>query len=147
MEGKSIFLTGAAGSGKTYVLEQVIAALRQKYVNGVHVTASTGVVCPAPLKHNVIVAFDALGLLMGWSSPGQELELELHWCSRYHGSKVLYSYSISGSRLARLFAFLPCEAMLTQSKLPVKHVLLLTMACLGALSNVCSTPMMMHETL
>ncbi len=40
--GKSVFLTGAAGAGKTYVLNQYIEYLREKRVN-VWVTASTGI--------------------------------------------------------------------------------------------------------
>ena len=40
--GQNIFLTGAAGSGKTYVLNQYIKYLRDKYLN-VSVTATTGI--------------------------------------------------------------------------------------------------------
>ncbi len=40
--GKSIYLTGAAGSGKTYVLNKFIADLKKRKI-GVGVTASTGI--------------------------------------------------------------------------------------------------------
>lgn len=40
--GKNVFLTGAAGSGKTYVLNQYIAYLKKHHVT-VAVTASTGI--------------------------------------------------------------------------------------------------------
>lgn len=40
--GHNVFLTGAAGSGKTYVLNQYISYLKNKHV-GVAVTASTGI--------------------------------------------------------------------------------------------------------
>ena len=40
--GKNIFLTGAAGSGKTYLLNQYIQYLKENNV-GVAVTASTGI--------------------------------------------------------------------------------------------------------
>lgn len=40
--GKNIFLTGAAGSGKTYVLNKYIHHLKENKV-GVAVTASTGI--------------------------------------------------------------------------------------------------------
>lgn len=40
--GQNVFLTGSAGSGKTYVLNQYIQYLRQKNVN-VSVTATTGI--------------------------------------------------------------------------------------------------------
>lgn len=40
--GKNVFLTGAAGTGKTYVLNQYIDYLKNNHVN-VAVTASTGI--------------------------------------------------------------------------------------------------------
>jgi hypothetical protein len=41
--GRSIFLTGSAGTGKSYVLRHVIAELKKRHgSNRVHVTASTG---------------------------------------------------------------------------------------------------------
>ncbi|MEI7838675.1 MAG: AAA family ATPase, partial [bacterium] len=40
--GKNVFLTGAAGSGKTYVLNQYIKYLKKNKVN-VAITASTGI--------------------------------------------------------------------------------------------------------
>ena len=40
--GKNIFLTGSAGTGKTYVLNQYIAYLKERKVP-VAVTASTGI--------------------------------------------------------------------------------------------------------
>jgi hypothetical protein len=41
--GRSIFLTGSAGTGKSYVLKHVIAELKKRHgSNRVHVTASTG---------------------------------------------------------------------------------------------------------
>jgi ATP-dependent DNA helicase PIF1 len=40
--GKNVFLTGPAGSGKTYVLNQYIDFLKEKKVP-VGVTASTGI--------------------------------------------------------------------------------------------------------
>jgi len=41
-QGKSVYLTGAAGSGKTYVLNKFIVGLKKRKV-GVGVTASTGI--------------------------------------------------------------------------------------------------------
>jgi ATP-dependent DNA helicase PIF1 len=44
-EGKSLFYTGSAGTGKSVLLREIIKALRKKYVNAldaVAVTASTG---------------------------------------------------------------------------------------------------------
>jgi len=44
--GQNVFLTGSAGSGKTYVLNQYIKYLRQQNVN-VSVTATTGIAATA----------------------------------------------------------------------------------------------------
>lgn len=42
-EGHNIFLTGSAGTGKSFVLKHLIAALKKRHGNtAVHVTASTG---------------------------------------------------------------------------------------------------------
>jgi ATP-dependent DNA helicase PIF1 len=41
--GHNIFLTGSAGTGKSFVLKHLIAALKKRHGNNaVHVTASTG---------------------------------------------------------------------------------------------------------
>ncbi|HLD70533.1 MAG TPA: AAA family ATPase, partial [Negativicutes bacterium] len=40
--GQNVYLTGAAGSGKTYVLNKFISELKKRKV-GVGVTASTGI--------------------------------------------------------------------------------------------------------
>ena len=45
-EGKSLFYTGSAGTGKSVLLREIIKVLRKKYVSipdAVAVTASTGV--------------------------------------------------------------------------------------------------------
>ena len=61
-EGKSLFYTGSAGTGKSVLLREIIKALRRKYVavpDAVAVTASTGtsnppclwIATPIPLRH------------------------------------------------------------------------------------------------
>ncbi|KZT65015.1 hypothetical protein DAEQUDRAFT_561427 [Daedalea quercina L-15889] len=45
-EGKSLFYTGSAGTGKSVLLREIIAALRQKYrrtADAIAITASTGI--------------------------------------------------------------------------------------------------------
>jgi len=42
-EGKSLFFTGSAGTGKSILLRELIAQMQRKYHNGIAVTASTGI--------------------------------------------------------------------------------------------------------
>lgn len=58
--GKNIFLTGAAGAGKTYVLNQYIKYLKDNNV-GVAVTASTGIAA-THLKGTTIHAWSGIGV-------------------------------------------------------------------------------------
>jgi len=43
MKGKSVFFTGSAGTGKSYLLRVIAKSLRKKFPEGLFVTASTGV--------------------------------------------------------------------------------------------------------
>jgi len=58
--GKNVFLTGAAGSGKTYVLNKYINFLK-KYGVGVAVTASTGIAA-THLKGMTIHSWSGIGI-------------------------------------------------------------------------------------
>lgn len=58
--GKNIFLTGAAGSGKTYLLNQYIRYLKQHSV-GVAITASTGIAA-THLHGNTIHSWAGIGV-------------------------------------------------------------------------------------
>lgn len=58
--GRNVFLTGAAGSGKTYVLNQYIDWLRRHRI-GVGVTASTGIAA-THLGGQTIHAFSGIGV-------------------------------------------------------------------------------------
>jgi len=58
--GKNIFITGAAGSGKTYVLNQYINYLKENNVN-VAVTASTGIAA-THLQGTTIHAWSGIGV-------------------------------------------------------------------------------------
>ena len=58
--GKNIFLTGAAGSGKTYLLNQYITYLKEHHV-GVAVTASTGIAA-THLQGTTIHSWSGIGM-------------------------------------------------------------------------------------
>ena len=58
--GRNIFLTGSAGTGKTYVLNQFIQQLKDAKVN-VAVTASTGVAA-THIKGNTIHSWSGIGV-------------------------------------------------------------------------------------
>jgi hypothetical protein len=60
--GHSIFLTGSAGTGKSYVLKHLIAALKRRHGNhAVHVTASTGAAAVL-IGGTTLHAFAGIGL-------------------------------------------------------------------------------------
>eukprot|EP00026_Physarum_polycephalum_P002412 Phypoly_transcript_02418.p1 GENE.Phypoly_transcript_02418~~Phypoly_transcript_02418.p1 ORF type:complete len:933 (+),score=170.69 Phypoly_transcript_02418:169-2799(+) len=42
-QGRNIFFTGSAGTGKSFVLKHILARLRQKHPKGVYLTAATGI--------------------------------------------------------------------------------------------------------
>lgn len=58
--GKNVFLTGAAGSGKTYLLNQYIQYLKTHHVS-VSVTASTGIAA-THLQGSTIHAWSGIGV-------------------------------------------------------------------------------------
>jgi ATP-dependent exoDNAse (exonuclease V) alpha subunit len=58
--GKNVFLTGAAGSGKTYLLNSYISFLRERGV-GIAVTASTGIAA-THIKGVTIHAWSGIGI-------------------------------------------------------------------------------------
>ena len=60
--GRNIFLTGSAGTGKSYVLRHLIAALKRRHGNNaVHVTASTGAAAVL-IGGTTLHAFAGIGL-------------------------------------------------------------------------------------
>jgi hypothetical protein len=60
--GHNIFLTGSAGTGKSYVLKHLIAALKRRHGNNaVHVTASTGAAAVL-IGGTTLHAFAGIGL-------------------------------------------------------------------------------------
>ncbi|GAM19367.1 hypothetical protein SAMD00019534_025420 [Acytostelium subglobosum LB1] len=59
--GSSIFFTGSAGTGKTYVLREIIQALRFLHGDCVHVTASTGIAA-CNVGGTTLHSFAAIGL-------------------------------------------------------------------------------------
>ena len=60
--GQNVFLTGSAGTGKSYVLRHLIAALKRRHGNrAVHVTASTGAAAVL-IGGTTVHAFAGIGL-------------------------------------------------------------------------------------
>lgn len=101
LQGRSVFLTGPAGSGKTYVLNQVIRMLK-KQGKEVAVTASTGIAA-THLGGTTIHSWSGLGIRdsltnqdRAWLSSNERL------IKRYNATDVLIIDEVSmlhGSRL------------------------------------------------
>ncbi|KAG5001926.1 hypothetical protein JHK82_023079 [Glycine max] len=68
-EGKSVFITGSAGTGKTLLLEEIIKFLNRLHTPyGVYVTASTGVAACA-LKGQTLHSFAGIGIIFSDDDP------------------------------------------------------------------------------
>lgn len=92
--GKNVFLTGAAGSGKTYLLNQYIEHLKSHHVN-FSVTASTGIAA-THLDGMTIHAWSGIGLRESWSEKDLEKLLSNSRIKRnYKKTKVLIVDEIS----------------------------------------------------
>lgn len=92
--GKNVFLTGAAGSGKTFLLNQYIQYLKAHHVN-FSVTASTGIAA-THLDGMTIHAFSGIGLREAWTEKDLEKLLSNSRIKRnYKKTKVLIIDEIS----------------------------------------------------
>lgn len=92
--GENVFLTGPAGSGKTYVLNQYIQYLKEKGV-GVAITASTGIAA-THLGGMTIHAWSGLGIRSKLSPYDEdELETRKYLWDRYGKVHVLVIDEIS----------------------------------------------------
>jgi ATP-dependent DNA helicase PIF1 len=92
--GHNVFLTGPAGSGKTYILNSYIQYLKEKSVN-VAITASTGIAA-THIGGMTIHAWSGLGIrdsLSPWDI--EELEGRQYLWKRYEGVKVLIIDEVS----------------------------------------------------
>ena len=99
--GHNVFLTGAAGSGKTYVLNEFIAHLRQHKI-GVGVTASTGIAA-THLSGTTIHSWAGIGIKDLLEPTDIEKLLEKSRLkSRFAKTKVLIIDEISMLHGARL---------------------------------------------
>src|SRR5262245_40455119 len=92
--GKNVFLTGAAGSGKTYLLNQYIQYLKIHYV-AVSVTASTGIAA-THLQGTTIHAWSGMGVRHSLTEKDLEKMLtSSHIKRNYLKTKVLIIDEIS----------------------------------------------------
>jgi hypothetical protein len=79
LSGRSLFLTGGAGVGKSFTLRRIVGALQQRHgINAVAVTASTGT-ASVHLEPDGQARPDTLEL-----NPALPLLLPLHPIYRYH---------------------------------------------------------------
>ncbi len=92
--GKSIFLTGSAGTGKTYVLNKYIKYLKERRVS-VSITASTGIAA-THLEGTTIHAWSGIGIKDSLSSRNlQDLRKKKYLKKNIDKSKVLIIDEIS----------------------------------------------------
>lgn len=92
--GKNVFLTGAAGSGKTFVLREFIAWLKDNNI-GTAITASTGI-AGTHLGGTTIHAWSGLGIRDKLSERDiDDLEAFQYLWKRYEGTQVLIIDEIS----------------------------------------------------
>ncbi|KAF8675180.1 Dna repair and recombination [Rhizoctonia solani] len=61
LQGKSVFFTGSAGTGKSVLLQNIIKTLHDRETEGVYVTASTGIAA-INIKGQTLHAFAGVGL-------------------------------------------------------------------------------------
>ena len=92
--GKNVFVTGPAGSGKTYVVNQYISYLREHQV-GVAITASTGIAA-THLGGMTIHSWSGMGIKAGMD----EIEIEAlteksYLARRFEATKVLVIDEVS----------------------------------------------------
>jgi len=92
--GKNVFLTGAAGAGKTYLLNQYIRYLKQHQVK-VAVTASTGI-ASTHLHGTTIHAWSGIGVLQHVTQTMLDTMLTKKWLKKnYKKNKVLIIDEVS----------------------------------------------------
>lgn len=92
--GQNVFLTGPAGSGKTFILNQYIEYLKQQGIE-VAVTASTGIAA-THMNGQTIHAWSGIGIREGltWQE-AKELATDGELHARYRRTKVLIIDEIS----------------------------------------------------
>ena len=92
--GRNVYLTGAAGSGKTHVLNTYIQYLKERGV-AVAVTASTGIAA-THLGGLTIHSWSGMGIKEDLSDFDIELLIQKeHVWSRYHKTRVLIIDEVS----------------------------------------------------
>ncbi|QQS18001.1 AAA family ATPase [Candidatus Saccharibacteria bacterium] len=94
MEGRSVFLTGAPGAGKTYVLNQFVRLAKQRGKN-VAVTASTGIAA-THIGGSTIHSWSGLGILDSLSQYDlARLSAKSNLVKRYNATDILVIDEVS----------------------------------------------------
>lgn len=115
--GKNVFLTGPAGSGKTYLLNQYIGFLKEHGV-GIAVTASTGIAA-THIKGMTIHSWSGIGIkdsLSDWDL--DFLEQKQYLWKRYENTNVLIIDEISMLSSSILDSIDKIARMFKRSELP-----------------------------
>lgn len=96
LSGKSIFFTGSAGTGKSFVLRVIVEELQIKHgYNSVYVTASTGIAA-CNIQGVTVHAFSGLGLANGTKEElYSKISVKKHFISRWQKAMVLIVDEIS----------------------------------------------------
>jgi len=103
--GENLFLTGAAGTGKSFLLRYLIQELEKRHPQGVAVTASTGIAA-ANIGGQTLHSFAGIGL--GWGGVPRlmaQIEKNPQALERWQKTKVLIVDEVSmlhGSLFAKL---------------------------------------------
>lgn len=95
LEGVSFFFTGSAGTGKSFLLKEMITQLRRKHREGIFVTASTGVAA-CNIGGVTLHGFAGVGLANGSAESLASQVANAKWTlARWRSAKVLVVDEVS----------------------------------------------------
>lgn len=95
LDGVSFFFTGSAGTGKSFLLKEMITQLRRKHRDGIFVTASTGVAA-CNIGGVTLHGFAGVGLANGSAESLASQVTNAKWTlARWRSAKVLVVDEVS----------------------------------------------------